>query len=160
MAANIRIRNSSPADHEKVLTIMPAWWGGRDLTASLPKVFFIHFTDTSFIAETDRQFVGFLIGFMSQTEEEVGYIHFAGVHPDFRKQGIGKMLYESFFRSCSLHNRRIIKSCTSPVNEQSIGFHQSMGFSVEGGDGVINGVPVTMNYLGANKPKVLFVKNI
>ena len=160
MAASIRIRNSSPSDHERVLAVMPSWWGGRDLTAMVPKVFFVHFTNTSFIAEIDQQFVGFLIGFMSQAEEEVGYIHFVGVHPDFRKQGIGKMLYQRFFLCCKKKKRAIVKSCTSPVNTLSIDFHRNMGFIIETGDGIIDDIPVTMDYLGVDDPKVLFMKKL
>ncbi len=158
--SKIQIRNTSPSDYEMVISAMPTWWDGRDLTAMIPKVFFIHFSNTSFIAEKDHQFVGFLVGFMSQTEKKVGYIHFAGVHPGFRKEGIGKMLYKSFFQCCKSNERTIIKSCTSPVNKLSIGFHQSMGFEIEHGDGIIDGVPVTLNYLGVNNPKVLFRKEI
>jgi hypothetical protein len=52
----------------------------------LPKLFFIHFNETSFIAEANSVAVGFLIGFLSQTHPEEVYIHFTGVHPDFKKR--------------------------------------------------------------------------
>ena len=41
------------------------WWGGRDLTAMLPKLFLNHFNDTSFVAENNDRMIGFLIGFLS-----------------------------------------------------------------------------------------------
>jgi len=154
------IRNTKPTDHERVLAVMPDWWGGRDLTSQVPKVFFIHFNNTSFVVEDGDTLQGFLVGFMSQTEPEVGYIHFAGVHPDHRKAGIGRTLYQHFFRSCRSQDRKIVKSCTSPVNKLSIGFHTAMGFTIEPGDGRIDGVAVTTNYLGSNNPKVLFKKEI
>ena len=150
------IRNTLPTDYQRVISVMIDWWNGRDLRYMLPKIFFIHFCNTSFIVEAEDQLLAFLVGFMSQTDDNVGYIHFVGVHPEFRKKGIGRELYSQFFNKCKLNKRRIIKSCTSPVNKLSIAFHQRMGFLIETGDGVIDGMPVTLNYLGVNAPKVLF----
>jgi ribosomal protein S18 acetylase RimI-like enzyme len=84
---NVKIRNGTPFDHEKVISAMPEWWDGRDLSTAALKVFFIHFRDTTYIAEIGNKLVGFLIGFMSQSERKVGYIHFVGVHPQFRRGG-------------------------------------------------------------------------
>ena len=35
----IEIRTGRPSDHEAVISVMPDWWDGRDLTSMLPKVF-------------------------------------------------------------------------------------------------------------------------
>jgi len=56
------------------------------------------------------------------------------------------------------NDRSIVKSCTSPVNKLSINFHRKMGFEIEAGDGIIDDVPVTLDYLGKGNPKVLFKK--
>jgi ribosomal protein S18 acetylase RimI-like enzyme len=157
---NVKIRNGTPLDHEKVVSVMPEWWGGRDLSSSVLKVFFIHFNDTTYIAEIDDKLVGFLVGFMSQSDEKVGYIHFAGVHPQFRRASIGRLLYERFYAACKSNGRSIVKSCTSPVNKLSINFHQKMGFEIEPGDGLVDDVPVTLEYLGKDNPKVLFRKTM
>lgn len=66
------------------------------MSGMLPKLFFVHFCKTSFIAEADKQITGFLIDFLSQTAPEEAYIHFVGVHPDFRKQGVGRALYGQY----------------------------------------------------------------
>jgi ribosomal protein S18 acetylase RimI-like enzyme len=155
---HIAIRGGVPDDHPKIIPLMPHWWDGRDLSAMLPKVFFIHFRDTIYIAEHSNELVGFLVGFFSQAQKDTGYIHFVGVHPDFRQQGVGRMLYEKFFAACRAKGRGLVKSCTSPVNKLSIGFHRGMGFIIEEGDGVVDGIPVTMSYLGEGDPKVLFKK--
>ena len=157
---DIRIRNAEPSDHENVVSVMPDWWDGRDLTSSVLKVFFIHFSNTTYVAELNGDLVGFLVGFFSQSDEQVGYIHFAGVHPDFRKAGIGRLLYREFYDVCKANNRSIVKSCTSPINKLSIGFHKRMGFEIEPGDAIVDGIPVTMNFLRNNDPKVLFAKNL
>lgn len=156
----IEIRNGKPSDHGNVISVMKDWWGGRDLTHMLPKVFFVHFANTTFIAEQENELAGFLVGFFSQTDPNVGYIHFVGVHPDFRKIGLGRTLYQRFFDVCKERNRSIIKSCTSPINKLSIAFHQRLGFLIEPGNAIIDGIPVTMNYGTNNDPKVLFKKEL
>lgn len=95
---NISIRNPGPQDHAAVLSVVPEWWGGRDLRSSLPKLLFIHFSPTSFIAEERGRLAGFLVGFLSQSFPEEAYIHFAGVRPDLRNQGLARALYDTFFR--------------------------------------------------------------
>jgi GNAT superfamily N-acetyltransferase len=157
---DIKIRNGGPSDYENVISVMPGWWDGRDLTAMLPKVFFIHFHHTIYIAELKNELVGFLVGFLSQSDNKVGYIHFVGVHPGYRKAGIGRLLYHKFYDTCKTNGRSIVKSCTSPINKLSINFHKQMGFAIEPGDGFVDNVPVTLNYLGQNDPKVLFRKEL
>lgn len=156
----IEIRNAKPSDHSNVISVIPQWWDGRDLSASVLKVFFIYFCNTTFIAQKDNELVGFLVGFFSQTDYKEGYIHFAGVHPNMRNIGLGRALYHKFFEVCMSHSRSIVRSCTSPVNKLSIGFHQRMGFAIEPGDSIVDGVQVTMNYLRYSDPKVLFKKKL
>jgi predicted GNAT superfamily acetyltransferase len=157
---NIIIRNGKPSDHEHIVSVMPEWWGGRNLSSSVLKVFFMHFNNTTYIAEIDNNLIGFLIGFLSQSEENTGYIHFVGVHPNYRKAGIGRLLYQNFFNTCIANKRSIVKSCTSPINKLSINFHLHMGFIIEPGDGVVDGIPITVNYLRKDDPKVLFKKEL
>ncbi len=40
------------------------------MAAMLPKLFFVHFQETSFIIEEDGETLGFLCGFFSQTHKE------------------------------------------------------------------------------------------
>lgn len=157
---SIQVRNGIPSDYENVISVMPNWWGGRDLSSSVLKLFFIHFCNTTFIAEMNRMLVGFLVGFFSQSEKNVGYIHIAGVHPNYRNVGIGRLLYHHFFKACEENNISLVKSCTSPINKLSINFHQHMGFIIEPGDGIVDGLPVVMNFLEKNDPKVLFIKEL
>ena len=94
----------------------------------LPRLFFEHFWDSSLAAEQDDRLVGFLIGFRSQTTPSVAYIHFVGVAPQLRGNGLGRTLYERFFDDARLHGCSSVCCVTSPVNTGSIAFHRSMGF--------------------------------
>ena len=154
------IRNSKPSDHQKIIGVLKDWWDGRDLTWMLPKLFLLHFTNTSFIIERNGELIAFLLGFLSPARPKEGYIHFAGVHPDFRGRGIGAYLYDRFFTICKENNRNIIKACTSPVNKGSIEFHKKLGFNISIGNAEIDGIQVTLDYNKPDDPKVLFEKSI
>ena len=65
MEEDIKIRKADPLDHETIMCALQDGWGGRDLTAMLPKLFLNHFNDTSFVAENNDRMIGFLIGFLS-----------------------------------------------------------------------------------------------
>ncbi len=157
---DLEIRKTQPSDHPRIISVMENWWGGRDLTAMLPKLFLIHFADTSIIVEKDGKLIAFLVGFLSQTLKNEGYIHFVGVHPEFRNKGLGTFLYERFFEICRNENREIVRSCTSPLNKGSVEFHKRMGFELDPGDDVIEGIPVTGDYNRPGDHKVLFTKRI
>jgi predicted GNAT superfamily acetyltransferase len=154
----ISIRFALPSDHPKIISVMPEWWDGRDLTSGLQRLFLVHFHDTSLVAEKDGEFIGFLVGFLSQSRRDEGYIHFVGVNPKYRKKGLGAALYNLFFSICQEHSRNVVRSCTSPVNKGSVAFHRKMGFMIEPGDDVVDGIPVTLDYNRPNDPKVLFTR--
>ncbi|GIM47283.1 hypothetical protein DNHGIG_28320 [Collibacillus ludicampi] len=88
------LRHVREFDYVPVISMIDDWRGGRHMADMLPKLFFQHFQDTSFVAERDDQIIGFLIGFVSQTYPNQAYIHFIGVHSEYRKVGIEKRLYE------------------------------------------------------------------
>lgn len=155
---DLKIRNSKPSDHPRIINVLRDWWDGRDLAWMLPKFFLMHFCDTSFIIEKDDELIAFLVGFLSQSRANEGYIHFAGVHPKYRGIRLGAYIYNQFFEICIQNNRNIIGACTSPVNKGSIGFHTKMGFQIKKGNAEINGVQVTLDYNRHDDPKVLFEK--
>ena len=117
----------------------------------LPKLFFIHFDGTSFVAEDDDELAGFLCGFLSQTEDDEAYIHFVGVSPEERGEGVGRALYERFFDEVRSQGRHTVRCVTSPVNQGSVAFHESLGFVVE------RTVP---DYDGPGEDRVLLVKRL
>jgi GNAT superfamily N-acetyltransferase len=80
-----------------------------------------------------------------------------GVHPDFRKKGIGKILYARFFDICRTHGRTVVRACTSPVNKGSIEFHKRIGFQLDAGDAGNDGLPVTRDYNRPGDHKVRFI---
>jgi GNAT superfamily N-acetyltransferase len=152
------IRHAEAGDYKAIITIVDDWWGGRRMVLMLPKLFFVQFRPTSFVAEHDGLIVGFVIGFISQTHRDEGYIHFVGVHPNFRKRGLGHLLYEQVFEALMREGCRIVRCVTSPFNKGSITFHLRMGFKPEISKTVVEGVPFFEDYDGPGEDRVLFSK--
>lgn len=157
---DLKTRNSKPSDHSRIINILKDWWGGRDLTGLLPRLFLEHFNNTSFVVEKQDELIAFLIGFLSPAKPKEGYIHFVGIHPDYRKSGIGEHLYSRFIEICRENGRDTIRACTSPVNRGSIAFHKKMGFEISRGNAEIEGIQVTLDYNKLNDQKVLFERRI
>ncbi len=118
----------------------------------LPRLFFVHFEGTSFVVDAeDGQLAGFLIGFLSQTADNEAYIHFVGVDPERRGEGIGTSLYERFFDEARAHGRSVARCVTSPQNEASIAFHRQLGFEVD---------RVVAGYDGPGEDRLLLVRSL
>lgn len=156
----MRTRFMKSSDYNEISPLINDWWGGREMSHMVPKVFFVHFQTTSFIVEQDNKTVGFLIGFVSQTNSEEAYIHFVGVHPEYRGNNIGRRLYEKFFSTVQKEGCKVVRCITSPINKTSIAYHTKMGFEVEEGDGVVDGVQVHRDYDGLNQDRVLFERKL
>jgi ribosomal protein S18 acetylase RimI-like enzyme len=143
------IRYAEPSDYARVIGVIDDWWGGRQMTTMLPKLFFVHFRETSFVAEEEGGLAGFLCGFRSQTHANEAYVHFVGVDPNRRGSGLGRELYERFFEAIA--PRTVVRAVTSPVNERSVAFHRAIGFEIE---------RVDADYDGRGESRVLLVRNL
>ena len=118
----------------------------------LPQLFFVHFESTSFVADAeDGTLAGFLVGFLSQTDARDAYVHFVGVAPERRGSGLGRELYERFFTTAREHGRTTVRCVTSPANEESVAFHEALGFVVD---------RVAKDYDGPGEDRVLLVKQL
>lgn len=152
----MEIRHAEAGDYAPIIAVVDAWWGGRRMADGLPKLFFVHFRDTSFVALEEGAIRGFLCGFRSQTFPDQAYIHFVGVDPAAKGRGIGRMLYERFFAAVGAIGCIEVRCVTSPVNRASIAFHRAMGFELLPGDAEVDGVAVTRDYDGPGGDRVRF----
>jgi ribosomal protein S18 acetylase RimI-like enzyme len=126
---DVTLRAATAADYDSIAAVIDDWWG-RPVSHALPRLFLDHFHTTSTIAEADRDLAGFLIGFLSPSLPDAAYIHFVGVHPDHRRSGLARVLYERFFEVAAADSRTVVRAVTAPVNERSIAFHRALGFTV------------------------------
>jgi GNAT superfamily N-acetyltransferase len=156
----ITIRHLEPEDYDPIIRVLDDWWGGRRMADMLPRLFFVHFRATSFIAEAEGRAVGFLAGFRSQTHREQAYVHFVGVDPAFRAAGVGRALYERFFEQARALGATEVHGVTSPVNRGSLAFHAAMGFEPMPGDVESHGVPYSTDYDGPGESRVRLRKRL
>lgn len=156
----LQIRQLSTGDYPLVISVIDQWWGGRQMADKLPRLFFEHFTDTSFAAEHDGKLAGFLAGFISQSRPGEAYIHFVGVDPAQRGSGFGRLLYEAFFAAAEARGCVLVRAVTSPVNRGSVAFHQRMGFRLEPGDAQVDGIPFSSGYDGHGGDRVRFIRSL
>ena len=156
----MNVRNVQPSDYPVIISVLDEWWSGRKMSAMLPRLFFEHFCETSFIIEKDGRIAAFLIGFFSQSQPNEAYIHFVGVHPQCRKCGFGRELYERFFAAMQQGQRKLVRCVTSPINTGSIAFHTQMGFRIEPGKAERNGVSYDPDHDGCGEHRVRFVREV
>jgi len=157
---NVTIRNGKWSDLDAVVDAMRTWWGGRDFSALVSRSDFVHFNDTILVAENERELLGFVIGYLSQSIPHEAYLKFIGVRPEQRKHGLGRNLCDRFFARCKDRGAITVTSCTSISNKASIAFHLSLGFSVRQGNDTVDSVSVFKDYLGKNSPAVLFERKL
>lgn len=156
----MNIRHLKYADFDAISPVVDEWWGGRPVRGLLPRLFFEHFQPTSFALEEGQELVGFLVGFHSQSNPTIGYVHFIGVHPGARGKGYGRLLYQQFFDAAARFGCTEVRAVTSPVNESSIRFHSRLGFQLLPGNGNVNGYPVCLDHDGPGHHHVLFSRQL
>jgi ribosomal protein S18 acetylase RimI-like enzyme len=124
-------RMARPGDYDAIAAVMNDWWG-RPIQNALPRLFLDHFYRTSLVVDGDSGPLAFLVGILSPSDPDQAYIHFVGVCPGARQQGLARQLYQEFFALARGDGRRLAHAITAPVNTGSIAFHRSMGFTVTG----------------------------
>ena len=143
----MEIRGITKDDFDYIVSVLDRWWGGPSGERAHP-VYFYELGNNALIAEDDGQVVGFLLGFLAPRTPPVGYVHLVGIHPDHRRRGVGKDLYQVFTERCQEAGARSLKAITLVGNEGSIRFHEALGFDVEE-------VP---DYAGPGRSRVVFTK--
>lgn len=148
----------NPDDYEFLSAVVDEWWGGRNVRHLLQRLFLEHFSNSSYKIIDADAIIAFLVGFRSQSQSHVAYIHFVGVHPQWRKQGLARQLYLRFFSQMQLLGCTECQCITSPTNRTSIAFHTGMGFELLPGNGEIDGVPVHLHHAGDGQHRVVLRK--
>jgi L-amino acid N-acyltransferase YncA len=146
----MNIRSMNKADFDNLLGVIDAWWGRSNIHPLLHPVYLYQFGNMATVAEEDGSIVGFLVGFISQTQPDQAYIHLVGTAPAARKRGVARALYDRFFAEALEHGCRQVKAITSPTNQGSIDFHHRLGLSMS----------VVENYSGPGQDRVVFVRDL
>ena len=163
MSDEIRLRRPVEADHPRLVDQVDEWWGGRRLHPLFLRMWFRHFTGTSWVAEApDGRLVGFLVGFISPDHPDQAYIHMVATSPNHRRAGLGRTLYERFFEDARARGVRQVTAITWPGNRISVGFHRALGFTPADGPGTQNlyGTPAYPDYDADREDRVVFTLDL
>ncbi len=163
LPAGYSIRHTLESDHLVVVEAIGRWWDTPNramLGLLMPRLFFQFFTQTSWIVENEAGEIGaFLIGFRSQDDPSVCYIHFVGVDPALRRSGLARELYRLFFETMKAQGCTQVRAITGSFNARSQAYHKAMGFEAHG-DREIDGVLAFADYDGPGEPRVAFSRAI
>jgi ribosomal protein S18 acetylase RimI-like enzyme len=161
--APFRLRHPIEADHRLLTGLVDEWWGGQRTHHLLPRLWFRHFSGSSWIAETaDGRLAGFLVGFLSPDRPGEAYVHLAGADPNLRRMGVGRALYERFFADVRGRGVTRVSAIAWPDNRAAVAFHRALGFSVDDGPGTrpIHGIPAFPDYDGDRDDRVVLTRDL
>ncbi len=143
------IRGIRKEDFDYIVSVLDRWWDGPAGERAHP-IFFYELGEKALIAEENGEVVGFLLGFLAPTTPPTAYVHLVGIHPDHRRRGVGKDLYEHFSQRARDAGARRVKAITTVGNEGSIRFHEALGFAVR----------EDSDYAGQGRSRVVFTKEL
>jgi GNAT superfamily N-acetyltransferase len=114
------------ADYDEIVREIDRWWGGPTTALAHP-MFFYEMGELARVVEDEGQLVGFLFGFLCP-DGQTGYVHLIGIHPDYRRRGVARLLYTAFEADCRGAGCLRLKAITTLGNEASLSFHHALGW--------------------------------
>lgn len=137
------------SDYDHVVQVIERWWGGPTSALASPFLFY-ELGSLARVVEHDGAIVGFLLGFIAPGPPKIGYIHLVGIHPEYRRRGVGRLLYQTFEDDCRDAGCSGLKTVSTTGNEGSIAFHRATGFAVN----------LVEDYAGPARPRAVFLKTL
>lgn len=145
---DLTTRPLEKADFDHIVSVIDRWWGGPTSALAHP-IFFYELGQLARVVEYERHLVGFLFGFIAP-DGPAGYVHLVGIHPDFRRRGVARLLYTSFEADCKKAGARRMKAITTMGNEGSVRFHAALGWTVT----------EVEDYAGRGRQRIVFTKSL
>jgi ribosomal protein S18 acetylase RimI-like enzyme len=159
---NFKIRNVSDEDFIKISQFGVNCSPMINERKAIYHLFTKFFRDTSLVLEVNENLKGFLIGFISQENNENAYIHLLCIENDLRRQNMASNLMENFISIVySLGCKKVFLVC-KPSNKTAIKFYNKMGFLSLHSDEtiIIDDINVFKDYDGPAEDKIVFWKSI
>ena len=165
---DIRMRRPTEADYRGIAVVVDDWWDGNGIQGLLPRLWFRHFAGTSWIAEIADprhqdgapRVAGFLIGYLSPADPAIGVIQAVGVHPRWRRIGVGKALVEAFAADASTAGATVLETLIWPGNRRSLPFLAALGFGPDPDPDArpIYGIPAIAGYDFGTEDRARFTR--
>lgn len=142
------VGRDAPALHGEVLSLLPAFWGGRDVRQLHHPVWFRQFGSTAVAA---RDEAGGLLGYLlGAPTPRGGYVHVIATLPAVRGRGTARTLYARFAAEVASTGRTTVEAITLPTNATSVAFHRRLGFSAT----------LVEDYAGPGEDRVCFTVDV
>jgi L-amino acid N-acyltransferase YncA len=120
------VGDDAVAFQDEVLSLLPAFWGERDVQHLHHPVWFRQFGEAAFAA---RDGAGILHGYLlGARTPRGGYAHVIATLPAVRTRGTGRALYARFAAQVAADGGTTVEAITVPTNTGSVAFHQRLGF--------------------------------
>ncbi len=147
-AGEVKVRKMNNADLARVNEIDRLLYGEERVPTwpfSFEAYWGIHRPKLSFVAEVDGVVVGFLVGNIAQEEhsqsifrlarmsgpqpqnQKIGWMDMIGIHPDYQRRSIGRLLIEAFVEQCK-RNNAAVRGVVRDGDERLEKFMISLGF--------------------------------
>jgi ribosomal protein S18 acetylase RimI-like enzyme len=155
---NFKIRNAFEEDFIKISQLGEKCSPMINERKAIYHIFTKYFKNTSLVLEDNENIKGFLIGFISQENNENAYIHLLCIEKDSRGQNMASNLLEEFISIVySLGCKKVFLVC-KPSNKMAIKFYNKMDFLPLYSDKtiVIDDINIFKDYDGPNEDKIVF----
>lgn len=144
----MQTRPLTKADYDRIVSIIDQWWEGPTSALAHP-IFFYELGQLARVVEEDDRLVGFLFGFIAP-DTQTGYVHLVGIHPDYRRRGVARLLYAAFEDDCRSVGCSGVKAITTHGNDGSVRFHAALGWTVK----------EIEDYAGPGRSRIVFEKEL
>lgn len=156
------VRNVFEGDFLEIVNKSKEW---ADIVVEREGIYHVmtaHFRGTCFISEDMGKMLGYLLGFRSQTNPEVAYMHLIQVDPKMRGHGVGRKLYRQFEDAAKAMGCKKVITTSRPQNKLASAFYEYMGFMpVESGNMIeVDGTRAIRDYNGPGKHVIVWSKDI
>ena len=149
LVTTMRTRPITKADFDLIVEVIDRWWGGPISTFAHP-IFFYELGDKALVVEDQERMIGFLLGFVAHEPVRTGYVHLVGIHPEHRRRGVGRRLYQIFSDACVAAGCERLKAISALGNQSLLRFYLALGW---------NAVEIE-DYAGPGRKRVVFTKQL
>ena len=92
------------------------------------KIMLRYFKDTCFVALDNGSIVGYIMGFISQTDNKSSFIWQIGVHTDLKRSGVASKLLDAFEKQIMSKGCQRIELTVDPENPASQKLFENRGY--------------------------------
>lgn len=126
-ADDLPARPLRAADFHAARAVVDGWFD-RPVGLVMHRLFFEELGPSGVWLGDEATPAGFLLGFGSEADSRLAYIHFHAVDPAWRRKGVGGRLYREFGERMASRGRNRVRALAPMWNTASQRFHESLGF--------------------------------